>query len=130
MTRPLDYSVEMKNKGSQMILVEPFQITDGPVSIVEVGEVYPNNGKAMAPFYTKPFQNLSITWLVSTTRAMGQAQVRLDLPKEFTKENGSCIKFYIYPDKQQVEVAYDIFNPKTGETKTIRQPSIDSTRQP
>ena len=116
-----NYNVEIKNKGNQLILVEPFQITDGPFSTVEVGEVYPNNGKAMAPFYRKPFPNLTIMWRVPTTGATGQAQVRLDLPKEFTKESGSSIDFYIYPDKQQVEVAFYIINPTTGETKTVRQ---------
>ena len=97
-TRPLDYSVQIYNKGKEMIEVTPFQITDGPVSTIEVGEVYPHNSKAMAPFYTSPFQNLIIFWRSSKTGAIGKAEVSLSLPKEFTKERGSEIKFYIFPE--------------------------------
>ena len=128
MTRPLHYGVGIENKGKEMIVVDSFQITDGPVSIVSVGEAYPGGTVGMSPFYTKPFQDLTITWRVPATGARGQAQVQLDLPKEFTKERGSEIDFYIYPNKQHVEVAYDILNPKTGEIKTIQQ--TNSTRQP
>ena len=121
-TRPLNYSVEIYNKGKEMIVVDPFLITDEPVSTVEVGEVYSHNSKAMSPFYTKPFQSVNIAWRSSTTGTRGSAQATLNLPKEFTKERGSEIKFYIFPEEQKVDVTYDIFNPKTGETYIIRQP--------
>ena len=119
-TRPLNYSVEIYNKGKEMIVVDPFLITDGPVSTVEVGEVY--TGSSIAPFYTKPFQSVNIAWHSSTTGAGGSAQVTMNLPKEFTRERGSGIVFFIFPEEQKVDVAYEIFNPKTGETYIIRQP--------
>lgn len=119
--RHFNYGVEVRNKGAAMILVEPFQLTDGPDSSVDVGDVYPNNGKAMTPFYARPFQHLTITWNVPATGVRGQAQVQLNLPKKFTKEMGNRIYFYIYPEEQRVEVAYNILDPKTGQESVIRQ---------
>ena len=120
MTKPLYYRVDIENKGSQMILVDPFQITEGSASMVDVSKLYPNTHSGIAPFYTPPFRTVTIAWRVSTTGAIGQAQVQLNLPKEFTKEKGSCIDFYIYPEEQRVEVAYDIVDPKTGQINTVR----------
>ena len=122
MTRPLHYGVGIENKGKEMIVVDPFQIADGSDSIVGVGEAYPGGVAGMSPFYTKPFQSVNIAWYSSATGARGSAQARLNLPKEFTKERGSEIRFYIFPEEQKVDVAYEIFNPKTGETYIIRQP--------
>ena len=118
--RHFDYGVGVKNKGSQMILVDPFQITDGTVSLVQVGEVHPNGTAGMSPFYTQPFQTVTVTWHISTTGVIGRAHVPLNLPKEFTKEMGREIDFYIYPEEQRVEVAYDILDPKTGQENIIR----------
>jgi hypothetical protein len=121
MTGHFNYSVQVINKDGQLILVDPFQITDGPVSMVHCGEVYPNNGKEMAPFYTTPFQSLTITWRIPASGAMGRAQVQMKIPKEFTQKMASRINFYIYPVEQRVEITYDILDPKTGQEKTIRQ---------
>ena len=126
MTKPLYYSVGVKNKGKEMIVVDPFQITDGPVSIVDVGEVYPDGNATMAPFYTRPFQHVIVTWRATTTKSKGKAEAMLNLPKEFTKERGSFINFYIFPDTQKIDVAYEILNPKTGQTDTVLQPTATS----
>jgi len=44
-----------------------------------------------------------------------------ELPKEFTKERGSSIILRIMPEKQCVEVTYEILDPRSGQMTIVQQ---------
>jgi hypothetical protein len=58
---------------------------------------------------------------VPTKGLIGKVEVILNLPKEFTKERGSCIDFYIYPEKQRIEIGYEILDLTTGQISVMHQ---------
>jgi hypothetical protein len=119
--KPLRYGVAVVNEGNEQIVVDPFDIGEGPQSMVSVGGVNPSRMAGMSPFYKRPLQAFSVTWRVPSTGAKGRAEVRPELPKEFTKERGSTIILRIRPEEQRVEVTYEIIDPKTGRMRVIRQ---------
>lgn len=120
-TKPLKYSVDIVNGGREKIIVEPFQITEGAYEKVAVGEVNPGGTAGMSPYYGWPRQTFTVEWRVPSTGAKGQAEVRPQLPKSFTKKRGSAIILRIYPEEQRVDVTYEVLDPKTGALNAIRQ---------
>lgn len=119
MMKPMRYGVAVINEGSTKILVEPFVIVEGPHGTVAVGEVNPGKMAGMSPFYRSPIEIVTISWRVPNTGANGQAQVKPELPKEFTKKTGSSILLHIHPDEQRIEIFYEILDPQTGQTRVI-----------
>lgn len=119
--KPLRYAVDIINDGKEMIVVEPFEISEGPHATVAVGGVNPGGTAGMSPFYKRPLQTFNISWSVPSTGAKGQVEVRPDLPDAFTKERGITIILRIRPAEERVEVTYEILDPRTGEASIIRQ---------
>jgi len=120
-TKPLRYGVAVINGGNARIIVEPFDIVEGAHSAVAVGEVGPGKTAGMSPFYCKPVETFTLEWRVPSTGAKGQAEVRPQLPKSFTKRRGSAIILRIVPDEQRVDVTYEILDPKTGRLVMVGQ---------
>ena len=119
-TKPLHYSVDIMNGGKEGIKMEPFVLADSPRTTVSVGEAFPGGRVGEAPFYCRPNQIIEIHWSSIKTGQDGRASVQLNLPKEFTKKNGSCIVFHIKPEEKKVEMTYEILDPKTRETSIFR----------
>lgn len=120
-SKPLRYGVAVINSGNAKIVVEPFNIVEGVHSTVAVGEVGPGKTAGMSPFYREPIEKFTLAWRVPSTGAKGQAEVRPQLPKSFTKKRGSAIILRIYPEEQRVDVTYEVLDPKTGALNAIRQ---------
>jgi hypothetical protein len=124
--KPLRYGVGVINGGSVKIVVEPFDIAEGPHSTVAVGQVNPGGTAGMSPFYRRPVERVTVAWRIYSTGEKGQAVVWPELPKEFTKAGGSTIFLRIFPEKQQIKVFYEILDPKTGRISVIRQSDYSS----
>lgn len=119
--KPLHYAVDIINDGKEKIIVDSFEIVQGPHATVAVGEVNPGGTAGMSPFYYKPLQKVVISWRAIKTGEKSKAEVAMELPKEFTKKNGSAIVFHINPEDGVVDVTYEILDPRTGRLKIIRQ---------
>jgi hypothetical protein len=119
--KPLRYAVDIVNDGKERIAVDPFDIVEGTHSTVAVGEVNPGGTAGMSPFYRRPIRSFTVAWRILSTGERGRALVMPELPKEFTKERGSSIILRIRPEEQQVEVTYEIMDPRSGNLTIIRQ---------
>lgn len=126
--KPLRYGVAVVNGGTAKIVVDPFDIGEGTNAMVAVGELNPGKTAGMSPFYSRPLPTLTVVWRIPSTGAKQQAEVRPELPKEFTKERGSAIVFHVKPEEGTVSVTYEIIDPKTGRISVIR-PGADASRQ-
>lgn len=118
--KPLYYSAVVANDGQEWIRVVPFRLADAPHSTVHVGEVHPGGRAGVSSFSCQPDETLPLAWRLVKTGEEKQAQATVNLPMEFTKEQGSAIVFHINPEEGTVSVSYEILDPKTGRMTIIR----------
>jgi len=114
----LNYSVMVINQTNEEIRIIPFNLNDSKDSTVAMGEMQPKGRASYGPFYTAPKKLVIIKWQNLKTQKEDQATVKVELPKEFTKQNGRTIYFYL--SKNGITAAYKIFDEKTGDFLEIK----------
>ena len=108
-----NYGVTVENIGTKEIWVEEFDIykAEGYHS-VGTGILPPNIDKTSFSYMKKPYSAVWLQWrFMDGNDPSGERiekRVKVDLPKEFDKEHGREITFYINPDKEEVTVSYGI----------------------
>ena len=115
----LYYSVALINKGQETVTVEPFALNEHETVLRDVLPLNADHGQAV--FFYPPAKEINLVWSSSKTGVKVSTEVTINLPKEFTRENGSCINLYIDPEKQKIEVGYEILDPKTGDFNLVKQ---------
>jgi len=107
------YSVAIINEGTERIGMLPFAFTgDWKSDSALMAEVGPNGGSYVAsPYLEKPIKEVFLRWKNIRTGIESTAFVRIDLPKQFTRKNGSEIRFIIHSDEGRVEVKYRVQDP-------------------
>ena len=106
------YTVNVINQGGEQIVVDPFRLYDGAGGTMEVGMLDPGIEAGMGAFNQRPNVSHTIRWKGTRSGKQSEATIKLELPTEFTKKNGSDIYFYIDSEKQSVRVAYRVFDAK------------------
>ena len=113
------YSVSVANAGCKTIYVNEMVVT--PQQTNRINSVPPNEYKkgeqaSYGAFTGMPYEEVTVKWnLVETGKEYTQ-KVIIKLPKGFyNKEWGSRIIFVINSDKEQIRVAYDIFDEREEE---------------
>jgi len=110
-----DYSVAVKNIGTKKIWVYDFKIyksDSNDNAKVGTGILNPEGESSSFPYLKKPYSSVWIQWrFMKGNEPYGKSYgktVYINLPKEFDKEHGREITFYINPDKEDVTVSYGI----------------------
>ncbi len=124
-----DYSFSCINEGKETVWVDEFKLTETREGIVMVGILTPGSSHGVALFRNKPMQKITLSWcpLTETERQLPpggkrtQMDVVLNPPKEFTPRWGSEINLYLIPETGEYRVEWEIMNPRTGDTKILRQ---------
>lgn len=106
-SKSLYYGVTIFNDGTDVVEMEPFDLYDGPHATVDVGEVYPQSDKSVAPFFEVPRENHSIRWKNKMTGKKAGAAIKIQLPAEFLKK-GSEIEIHINPKENRAHVTYSL----------------------
>ncbi len=112
--------VMITNKGKNKIQVDGFYLSEREESFVGAGILLPGGMAGMSPYFCRLESRLTIKWRIIETGETGQAEAVIKLPDEFTKKNGRGIYFHIDPEKNSVQVTYEVYDKDTDDFREIK----------
>lgn len=115
----LSYSVSVINKGDETVRVEPFRLFEGKDALVDVGNIMAGGHASYGTYFRVPQRNIMLKWRSLKAGKLGKANVVVELPKTFTRQNGAEIYIHINPAESKAWVTYGVLD-AAGQLQEIK----------
>lgn len=107
--KPFRYNIGFRNLGNKDIFVEDVALYESKESSPAIGgELFKGGHMTSGNFFSKPNDKVIIEWRILKEDRPFKREVIIELPDEFTKENGFEITFNIDSNNKKVYVSYHI----------------------